>query len=82
MLKSSLCDYINVYILVKGATIAVANSTAADTNTNNTNEKVVFKNCAPFEKYITEINMPQLDNTHDIDVVVLMYNLLEYSNNY
>ena len=76
MLKSSLCDYIDVYILLKG-TRAVANSTAADANTNNTNAKVVFKNCVPFEKYITEKTMTQIDNTQDIDVVVLMYNLLE-----
>ena len=45
MLKSSLCDYSNAYILVKG-TITVNNTAAADAD--NTNKKVIFKNCAPF----------------------------------
>ena len=47
MLKSSLCDYSDAYILVKG-TIAVNNTAAADTDANNTNKKVIFKKCAPF----------------------------------
>ena len=46
MLKSSLCDYSDAYILVKG-TIAVNNTAAADADANNTNKKVIFKNCAP-----------------------------------
>ena len=46
MLKSSLCDYRDAYILVKG-TISV-NNTAAANAANNTNRKVIFKNCAPF----------------------------------
>ena len=46
MLKSSLCDYSDAYILVKG-TISV-NNTAAANAANNTNRKVIFKNCAPF----------------------------------
>ena len=55
MLKSSLCDYSDAYILVKG-TIAVNDTAAPDTNVNNTNKKVVFKNCAPFTNCINEIN--------------------------
>ena len=47
MLKSSLCDYSDAYILVKG-TITVNNIAAADADPNNTNKKVIFKNCAPF----------------------------------
>ena len=46
MLKSRLCDYSDAYILVK-ATITVNNTAAADTDANNTNKKVIFKNCAP-----------------------------------
>ena len=47
MLRSSLCDYSDAYILVKG-NISVNNITAADADANNTNKKVIFKNCAPF----------------------------------
>ena len=53
MLKSSLCDYSDAYILVKG-NITVNNTTAADANANNTNKKVIFKNCAPFTNCISE----------------------------
>ena len=52
MLTSSLCDYSDAYILVKG-NISVNNTTAADPDANNTNKKVIFKNCAPFTDCIT-----------------------------
>ena len=81
MLKSSLCDYSDAYILVKG-TIS-ANNTAADgAAANNTNKKVIFKNCAPFTNCLSEINNMQIDNAKDIDIVMPMYNLIEYSDNY
>ena len=76
MLKSSLCDYSDACILVKG-TIAVTNRAAADANANNANKKVVFKNCAPFTNCISEINNTQVDNAKDIDIIMPMYNLLE-----
>ena len=81
MLKSSLCDYSDAYILVKG-TISVNNSAAAGAAANNTNKKVIFKNCAPFTNCISEINNTQIDNAKDIDIVMPMYNLIEYSDNY
>ena len=81
MLKSSLCDYSDVYILVKG-TISVNNTAAQGAAANNTNKKVIFKNCAPFINCISEINNTQIDNAKDIDIVMPMYNLIEYSNNY
>ena len=81
MLKSSLWDYSDVYILAKG-TIAVSNTAAADADANNTNKKVIFKNCAQFTNCISEINNTQVDNAEDIDVIILMYNLIEYSDNY
>ena len=81
MLKSSLCDYSDPYILVKG-TITVNNTAAADADANNTNKKVIFKNCAPFTNYISRNNNTQVDNAKDIDIVMPMYNLIEYSNNY
>ena len=81
MLKSRLCDYSDAYILVKG-TISVNNTAAADATVKNTNKKVIFKNCAPFSNCISEINNTQVDNAKDIDIVMPMYNLIEYSDNY
>ena len=81
MLKSSLCDYSDAYILVKGA-ITVNNTAAADADANNINKKEIFKNCAPFTNCISEINNRQVDNAKDIDIVMPMYNLKEYSDHY
>ena len=81
MLKSSLCDYSGAYILVKG-TITVNNTAAQAAAANNTNKIVIFKNCAPFTNCISEINNTQIDNAKDIDIVMPMYNLIEYSDNY
>ena len=81
MLKSSLCDYSDAYILVKG-TISVINIAAQGATANNTNKKVIFKNCAPFTNCISEINNTQIDNAKDIDIVMPMYNLIEYIDNY
>ena len=81
MLKSSLCDYSDAYILVKG-TISVNNTAAQGAAVNNTNKKVIFKNCAPFTNCISEINNTKIDNTNDIDIVMSMYNLVEYGDNY
>ena len=49
---------------------------------NNTNKKVLFKNCAPYTDCISEINNTRVDNAKDIDVVMPMYILVEYSDNY
>ena len=81
MLKSSLCDYRDTYILVKG-TINVNNTAAQGAAVNNTNKKVIFKNCDPFTNCISEINNTQIDNAKDIDIVMPMCNLIEYSDNY
>ena len=81
MLKSRLCDYSDAYILVKG-TINVNNTAAADADPNNTNKKVILKSCAQFTNCISEINNTQVDNAKDIDIVMLMYDLIEYSDNY
>ena len=81
MLMSSLCEYSDAYTLVKGA-ITVNNIAAVDPDANNTNKKVIFKNYAPFTNYISEINNTQVDNAEDIDIVMNMYNVIEYSDNY
>ena len=46
---------------------------------DNRNKKVLFKSCAPFTSCISKVNNAQVDNTKDIDVVMRMYNLIEYS---
>ena len=81
MLKSSLCDYSDAYIFVKG-TISVNNTAAASAAVNNTNKKVIFKNCAPFTNCISEINNTQGGNAKDINIVMSMYNLIECSDDY
>ena len=81
MLRSSLCDYSDAYILVKG-NISVNNTAADGAAANNTNKKVIFKNCAPFTNCISKINNTQIDNAEYIDIVMPMYNLIEYSDNY
>ena len=78
MLKSNLCDYSDAYILVNG-TITVAEFEAGG---GNSNMQVVFKKCAPFADYTSEINNTEIDKAKDIDVVMPMYNLIEYSDNY
>ena len=83
MLKSRLCGYSDVYILVSGTTSvvgAVTNNAATATDRNN--KQAIFKNCAPFTDCITEINNTQVDNAKDLDVVMPMYNLIEYNDNY
>ena len=81
MLKSSLCDYSDAYIHVRG-TITVNNTAAADADANNTNKKVIFKSCAPFTNYINQVNNIDLENAKYLDIVMPMYNLIEYSDDY
>ena len=79
ILNSILCNYSDAYILAKG-TISIAAQTGD--NPNNGNKEVLFKNCAPFTDCISEINNTQIENAKDINVVMPMYNLIEYSKNY
>ena len=81
MLRSSLCDYSDAYIIVKG-NITVNSTEAADADANNTNKKVMFKNCAPFTNCISKINNTQIDNVEYIYIVMPMYNLIEYSDKF
>ena len=100
MLRSDLCDFSDVYIVVKGDITVTKktftakdfdppNNTAANvaaTNTTNNNafghKKLVFKNNAPFINCISKINGVKIDNAAELDVVIPMYNLLDYSKNY
>ena len=79
MIRSNLCDYSDAY--VKG-TITVANIATVAAPVNNTNKKVIFKNCAPFTNFLREINNIHEDDAQDIDVVMSLYNLIEYSDVY
>ena len=83
MLMSKLCDYSDAYILVKGTvTIVGAGADAAAQAADRNNKQIMFKNCAPFTNCISEINNTQIENAKDLDVVMPMYNLIEYSENY
>ena len=77
MLRSDLCDFNDAYIVVKGdITLEV------DNDANKTNKNLAFKNNAPFINSISKINGVRVDNAEDLDFVMPMYNLLEYSKNY
>ena len=71
MLKSSLYDYSDAYILVKGTiTITAAGNDAAARQADERDKGVIFKNCAPFTNCISDINNTQVDNAKDIDFVM------------
>ena len=73
VLKPSLCDYAEAYILVDG--------TIRGTGGNN-NTRLALKNCAPFTKCNLEINDEHVDTAENLDITMPMYNLIEYSDNY
>ena len=76
MFRSDLCDYSDAYIVVKGTIILT------DPDNAKRNKSVAFKNNALFINRISKINVVQIDNAEDLDVVMPMYNLIEYSKNY
>ena len=84
MLRSNLCDYSDAYKLVKG-TITVT-APGANNGANNIRDKrnipLILKNNAPFVSCITRINGELIEDADDLDIVIPMYNLLEYSKNY
>ena len=80
VIRSSLCDYSDAYILVKG-NISV-NNTETTAAPNNRNKKVIFKNCAAFTSCISKINNTQVHDAKNIDTVMPMNNVIEYSDNY
>ena len=71
MLRSDLCDFCDVYIVMEGYTLD------GDNNVNKRNKNLAFKNNAPFLNCILKINGIKIDNAEDLDVVMPMYNLLE-----
>ena len=75
-LDQIFCDFSDAYIVVKG------DITVTNPNNAKRNKAVAFKNNAPFINCISKINGIKIDNAEDLDVVMHMYNLLEYSKNY
>ena len=83
MLRSNLCDYADSYIIVKGTiTITGAGDNAGEKQVDERDKGVTFKNCAPFTKCTRRVNNTDIDNAHDFDIVMPMYNLIEYSGDY
>ena len=76
MLRSDLCDYSDAHIVVKGTI------TVTDPDNDAYDKKLTLKNNAPFVSCISKINNTLIDNAEDLDVVMPMYNLLEYSKKY
>ena len=75
MLRSDRCDFSDAYILVKGTT------NVPNPDNNAYDKKIPFKNNAPFVFCISKFNKTLIDNIEDLDVVMPMYNLLEYRKN-
>ena len=85
ILKSRLCDYSDVYILGKGTITVIelgADVAPLATDKEVKTNKVIFKNSTPFTDCISEINIMKVDIVKDFDIVMLLYNLTEYNNNY
>ena len=84
MLRSNLCDYSDGYILVKGKIVVTATGVNNDANNikDKINRPVILKNNAPFVSCITRINGELIEDADELDIVMPMYNLLEYSKNY
>ena len=82
-LNSSLSSYSNAYILVSGnRTVVGAGSDDAAIATDRNNKPTIIKNFAPLSDSISETNNAQVDNAEDLNDVILMYNLIEHSDNY
>ena len=81
MLRSRLCDYSDTYILLS-VTITVPSTAVDGAIQNNKKITIIKKSYAPFTNCISEINNTQIDKIKDIDIVMLMHNLIKYSNNY
>ena len=83
MLSSNLCDYADAYILVKGTiTITEGGDDPAARQADERDKGVTFKNCAPFTKCISRINNTDIDTAQDFDIVISLYNVIEYKDNY
>ena len=80
MQQSILCDFSDAYIVVK-ETISLTKPNRREI-VDIRSRFLAFKNNAPFTNCITKINNVLIDNAEDLDVVMLVYNLIEYSKKY
>ena len=72
MLRSDLCNYSDAYFVVK----------ETKGQKKMIKQKKMFKNNVPFKSFISKIHNTLIDNEEDLDIVMSIYNLLEYSKNY
>ena len=89
ILRNIICDYADSYIIVTANFKLISNFSTANSNEvlqgkrlRVRNKNIIFKNIAPFLKCINKINGVEIDNAEDLDIVMNMYNLIEYSNNF
>ena len=83
MTRSNLCDYSDAYILASGIIIITgAGDDDASKRADVRNKVVTFKKCSLFIECISSINNTQINHAKDIDVVMPIYNLIEYRDNY
>ena len=83
MIRPNSCDYSNAYVLVSGTGIITGEGDDDAANQlDERNKGVIFKICGPFTECVSNINNTQIDNARDTDIVMPMYNLIEYSDNY
>ena len=78
ILRSDLCDFSDAYIVVKG----IVTVSADERDRDEINRQVILRNNAPFISCISKINGVLVENAEDLDIIIQMYNLLEYSKNY
>ena len=76
MLRSDICDDSDAYVIMK------RRISVRDTNDPNRINKLTFKNNVPFRSCISKINNTFVENAEDLDIIMSMYNLLEYNDNY
>ena len=82
MLRSNLCDYSDAYILVKDTVTVNGVVNGAENEILRRNRPLILKNNTPFVSCMTKINNEFIEDADDLDIVMPMYNLLEYSKNY
>ena len=82
MLKSNLCDYSDAYILVKGTITVNGIVNGAENEILRRNRPLILKNNASFVSCMTKLNNEFIEDADDLDIVMPMYNLLEYNKNY
>ena len=72
----------DAYILVKGTITVNGIVNGVENEINRRHRPLILNNNAPFVSYITRINGELIEDADDLDIVMPMYNLLEYSKNY